>query len=443
MNLQNATTDYLRTLEKRIKILLTDGQTNRQQITRALSDEEKKYLQRLQREIFLTLRVQSDKSDQVKFASSILKSYTLLGDRIEGDVLFEVKRGIKKELSVDQVAKNIRGRLDVAEHTSKTISRTASGGVGNASRIAQAAEAGLTFFRYGGSQSPERPFCKEHINKVYSLVDIRAMDNDQGLPVEFFGGGYNCRHFWVAVDSKDAIVPGPVAPKSKVSPPEKVSPVKEKKPQVAPGEGKNIPDGIPVSDAHFPDGLRGEALDSYNEAHRLIDSVVGDGSLSRIPIKPMGGRKNFGLFQPGADGKGVHIKINTNEAVASLFNKTGTVVHETAHHIDYENASGSGWSRKRMSEDEGQAKPIVDLLRGIVKDKIYSNFTSRARRRYYLSDEEVFARAYTQYVKEKSSGWNYARFDKNITTGVQWTREEFAPASKMFDELFKKLGWLK
>lgn len=204
MNLQNATTDYLRTLEKRIKILLTDGQTNRQQITRALSDEEKKYLQRLQREIFLTLRVQSDKSDQVKFASSILKSYTLLGDRIEGDVLFEVKRGIKKELSVDQVAKNIRGRLDVAEHTSKTISRTASGGVGNASRIAQAAEAGLTFFRYGGSQSPERPFCKEHINKVYSLVDIRAMDNDQGLPVEFFGGGYNCRHFWVAVSNEEA-----------------------------------------------------------------------------------------------------------------------------------------------------------------------------------------------------------------------------------------------
>jgi uncharacterized protein with gpF-like domain len=44
-----------------------------------------------------------------------------------------------------------------------------------------------------------RPFCREHVGKVYSRADIDALDNGQ-LPNTFLtGGGYNCRHVWQAI----------------------------------------------------------------------------------------------------------------------------------------------------------------------------------------------------------------------------------------------------
>jgi len=50
-----------------------------------------------------------------------------------------------------------------------------------------------------GAVAGARPFCRERVGKVYSIEEIRAMDNGQGLAVEYFCGGWNCRHRWVAV----------------------------------------------------------------------------------------------------------------------------------------------------------------------------------------------------------------------------------------------------
>jgi len=49
-----------------------------------------------------------------------------------------------------------------------------------------------------GAVAGARPFCRERVGKVYSIEEIRAMDNGQGLAVEYFCGGWNCRHRWVA-----------------------------------------------------------------------------------------------------------------------------------------------------------------------------------------------------------------------------------------------------
>lgn len=48
-----------------------------------------------------------------------------------------------------------------------------------------------------------RPFCREHLGKVYTQEEIEAMDNGQ-LPNPFVtGGGYNCRHLWAPLSALD------------------------------------------------------------------------------------------------------------------------------------------------------------------------------------------------------------------------------------------------
>jgi hypothetical protein len=49
-----------------------------------------------------------------------------------------------------------------------------------------------------------RPFCLEHIGRVYTKAEIDALDNGQ-LPNPFLtGGGYNCRHLWAPIGQFDA-----------------------------------------------------------------------------------------------------------------------------------------------------------------------------------------------------------------------------------------------
>ena len=51
----------------------------------------------------------------------------------------------------------------------------------------------------GPADIKTRPFCHQHLGKVYTKPEIDAMDNHQ-LPNTFLtGGGYNCRHSWIAV----------------------------------------------------------------------------------------------------------------------------------------------------------------------------------------------------------------------------------------------------
>jgi hypothetical protein len=47
-----------------------------------------------------------------------------------------------------------------------------------------------------------RPFCLSRVGKVFTRKDIDAMDNGQLPNVFITGGGYNCRHTWLAVESK-------------------------------------------------------------------------------------------------------------------------------------------------------------------------------------------------------------------------------------------------
>ncbi|SHK67173.1 CdiA C-terminal domain-containing protein [Rhodothermus profundi] len=79
-----------------------------------------------------------------------------------------------------------------------TVANTALAGLDRIQSFSDAKQAGIQRFRYVGPP-PIRRFCKEHYGKIYTLEEIKKLDNGQGLPVWIYGGGYNCRHRWVAV----------------------------------------------------------------------------------------------------------------------------------------------------------------------------------------------------------------------------------------------------
>lgn len=59
------------------------------------------------------------------------------------------------------------------------------------------------FLYVGPADNVTRPFCLEYLGRVMTKAEIEQLDNGQ-LPNPFLtGGGYNCRHQWLAVESEE------------------------------------------------------------------------------------------------------------------------------------------------------------------------------------------------------------------------------------------------
>lgn len=68
----------------------------------------------------------------------------------------------------------------------------------------KAKEAGLELFLYvGPDDDATRPFCEDVLHSrnppIYTSDEISQLDNGQGLDVDVYRGGYNCRHQWSAL----------------------------------------------------------------------------------------------------------------------------------------------------------------------------------------------------------------------------------------------------
>ncbi len=59
--------------------------------------------------------------------------------------------------------------------------------------------AGVKRLQYVGPSGTVRPFCEEHINKIYTYEEVVSMVNQFGRPAIIYCGDYNCRHRWRAV----------------------------------------------------------------------------------------------------------------------------------------------------------------------------------------------------------------------------------------------------
>jgi len=121
-----------------------------------------------------------------------------LREGFDREVFEVVRRAIARDESEEEVVRRLERLGRAKQQHYYTLQNTIRIGVGRQGMIERATRSGARYFRYMGAVAGARPFCQERVGKVYSTEEIRAMDNGQGLAVEYFCGGWNCRHRWVA-----------------------------------------------------------------------------------------------------------------------------------------------------------------------------------------------------------------------------------------------------
>lgn len=181
-----------------------------------------------------------------------------------------------------------------------------------------------------------------------------------------------------------------------------------------------------------------------------IDKVHSDGLLSGIPIKKASRIKDNaeGLFSfRFAEKRSLQITIKNKP------NKSLTTYHEIGHYLDFEALASKGTFASTVDNH-----PVNELVGSLMQTETMKNLKTFILEKYknqvsvnkllshvqYLKDpREVFARAYSQYIAVKS-GDQVALRDCRVFEGYhQFTKEEETLIVSLFDNLFKKLGWLK
>jgi hypothetical protein len=193
---------YIEKIIKKLNELIMQGKPN----------EISSFIKQLRKQIKLDkesekLVKQALKNNQTKLENDYIEKFTKdyiaiemqdITANFDKKILEIVKRGMKNN-DFNKIIEQIKRQKLTSERYIKTVVNTAQKGISSAEKMQDAKSAGIQKFKYAGASTFTRQFCKDHLDKIYTIDEIEKMDNKQGLPVEFFCGGFNCRHRWVAV----------------------------------------------------------------------------------------------------------------------------------------------------------------------------------------------------------------------------------------------------
>ncbi len=106
---------------------------------------------------------------------------------------------------IRDILQDLQDALDAADAEVRTLFDTTVSVFGRQVEALTAKDlpADQPFLYLGPVDDVTRPFCLDRVGKVYTRPAIDAMDNGQLPNVYISGGGYACRHQWIAVESKE------------------------------------------------------------------------------------------------------------------------------------------------------------------------------------------------------------------------------------------------
>ena len=179
---------------------------------------------------------------------------------------------------------------------------------------ATADEAGIEHFEYYGDLIRDsRPFCRDHVNKVYSLDEINEIwqgDWKGKAPGDPFivRGGYNCRHRWLPKNAK---------PEEKEEEQQQEAPVVESVPLLKKAAAKKLLQPKvekAAQDKRYPRMQDGEAAVRFRAR-----------SKKRGETNTQAGRKQFGVYKmpSGMDDQAVSVAVKLYEETEVLATKYG------------------------------------------------------------------------------------------------------------------------
>lgn len=147
-----------------------------------------------------------EKSFLEKFTKPfLLDRFEKINTGFEKRVLKAVKRGLFEGDSI-LAKKLVKKAGKTADRHIATVVNTAKLGIAQGRVVEDALQAGIKKFLYMGPEVNARPFCRDHLRKIYTIDEIMKMENGHGMPVIQYCGGWNCRHRWVPVVGDEFLI---------------------------------------------------------------------------------------------------------------------------------------------------------------------------------------------------------------------------------------------
>jgi SPP1 gp7 family putative phage head morphogenesis protein len=255
--------------------------------------------------------------------------------------------------------------------------------------------------------------------------------------------------------------------------------------------GPTKPKGIPVSQhldaSKLPrKGASGAIADKVRETISMIDGVHGDGTLSPVPVQMNQRSASYGVYKSRYAGYVSQGSMTTKadyrrklvpDAV-EVSAKTGnhhtynTMAHELGHYIDQQyfgrmpgedftttygsKISGGKLERWRTAVQQTRAVSELKAMQtaptwGITdaSGQVTQHRINRQYIRYAISDEELWARSYAQYIVTKSqhpralAELREAQDPTKLYHQTQWADDDFAPVLQAIDDIFRDEGWIE
>ncbi|MCA0270225.1 MAG: hypothetical protein LCH53_13560 [Bacteroidetes bacterium] len=378
-------------------------------------------------------------ADTRRAAVELVRPFAGPVSRLDGALLRQFERRVlplvEKGARVSDVEARIRKAVGVTEVSAKTLAITVVAGADRAGSLLAAQEAGVTHFRYAGPPG-ERHFCSDLTRRsadgeTWTLEQIRAMVNGHGLPVEFYCGGWRCRHRWVTAVNVPILEEPRKVGSSQATPDHSVTTPSSK------------PSGTPVSVA-LSGPKSGKTAEALARTLQAIDGVHGDGALPLIEVRRSRSKDYLGAYFP--NGTGIRL--------ASDLHPHMTLAHEIGHFIDHKGLPGKDLSSRSGDDvlDRWRKAVHASAAYGILTkryDDAVAGLPGASSVRYttYIkSDVECFARSYAQYIAVRSGDPQMLAEIATMRTGKwaarQWEDDDFVPIAEAFDDLFHTQGWI-
>jgi hypothetical protein len=118
-----------------------------------------------------------------------------VGDALAHALWRTLAQGLYAQRPVTDLLDDLSEAVDVEEARLQTLYDTTVSIFGRQVE-AMKTQPGDVFAYVGPVDQKLRPFCRQHVGKVYTKPEIDALDNGQLPNVFLTGGGYNCRHVW-------------------------------------------------------------------------------------------------------------------------------------------------------------------------------------------------------------------------------------------------------
>jgi hypothetical protein len=186
--------------------------------------------------------------------------------------------------------------------------------------------------------------------------------------------------------------------------------------------------------------VRARKPEPIKEAIALIDQVHTDGVLPPIPVTGAPSKaSSLGEFAFQSNGTASSIAVR----VAGPWPRM-TTAHEIGHFIDHQ---GFGKTPGFATNQPGPLKDLVDeIAKGATAKRIIEEAGSTRTITYMLDPNEIWARAYAQFVAvESGDATMLAELEKireSLQPWRQWPDDEFEGIRQKIKTLFQSLKWI-